>query len=341
MKAAVRHEYGSPDVLHVEDVPTPTPRDREVLIRVHAASVNLGDWELLTGQPRYIAVIARIFAPRPRAEVPSPRDAHGLFKPKYRILGCDIAGRVEAVGRGVTQFQPGDEVFGDCGIAGFGGFAEYVCVPERAALVPKPAGMTFEQAAAVPQAASIALHGLHKQATLAPGMKVLINGAGGGAGTFAVQIAKTDGAEVTGVDGPDKLEMLHSIGADHVIDYTREEFTRNGQRYDVILDLAAYRSVFETRRSLTRDGIYLMAGGSGAVMAQAAFLGPLISMAGNGRVAILLANWSRDDLTLIAELFESGKVVPVIDGCYPLGEAGNALRRLGEKRSLGKVIITP
>jgi len=341
MKAAVRHEYGPPDVLKVEDVPKPTPLDDEVLIRVHAASVNLGDWELLTGNPLYITVLARLFAPKPRRDVASPERKGGLFKPKYKILGTDIAGRVEAVGQSVTQFQSGDEVFGDCGISGFGAFAEYVCVPEKAVLVPKPAGMTFEQAAAIPQAAFIVLKALRDKAQVQLGQKVLINGAGGGAGTFAVQIAKSYGAEVTGVDGPSKLEMLRSIGADHVIDYTRQDFTRNGQRYDVILDIVAYRSVFESRRSLTPDGIYLMAGGSGTALCQSLFLGPLISRTGNGRVAMLLAAMRRDDLTHMTELFEAGTVVPVIDRCYPLREAGEAIRRLGEKRSKGKVIITP
>lgn len=341
MKAAIRHEYGPPDVLKVEEVPTPTPRADEVLIRVHAASVNLGDWEVLTGHPRYIAVLGQIFGPKPRRDVASPSRRGGLFEPKYKILGTDVAGRVEVVGRSVTQFQSGDEVFGDCGIAGFGAFAEYVCVPEQAALVRKPASMTFEQAAAIPQAAFIALKGIRDKANVQPGQKVVINGAGGGAGTFAVQLAKWCGAEVTGVDGPSKLEMLRSIGADHVIDYTREDFTRNGQRYDAILDMAASRSVFECRRSLTPNGIYLMVGGSGTALWQSVFLGPLISRTGNGRVALLLAGSSRDDLTLMVELFEAGKVVPVIDRCYPLGETGEALRRLGEKRSKGKVIITP
>jgi len=341
MKAAVRHEYGPSGVLRVEEVPKPTPRDDEVLIRVRAASVNLGDWELLTGNPFYTIVLSQFFAPKPRHDVATPGRQGGLFKPKYKILGTDVAGPVEAVGRSVTQFQSGDEVFGDCGIAGFGAFAEYVCVPEKAALVPKPASMTFEQAAAIPQAAFIALKGLRDQARVQPGQRVLINGAGGGAGTFAVQIAKSYGAEVTGVDGPSKLELLRSIGADHVIDYTREDFTRNGQRYDAILDMAAYRSVFESRRSLTPDGIYLMAGGSWTALWQSAFLGPLISRTGNGRVALLLAGWPRADLMLMTELFEAGTVVPVIDACYPLGEAGEALRRVGEKRSKGKVIITP
>ena len=215
MKAAVRHAYGTPEVLKIEEVPTPSPRDDEVRIRVRAASVNLGDWELLTGEPRYIIVIVRFFGPRPRRDVGSSGLGGGLFGPRYPILGSDVAGHVEAVGRRVTRFRPGDEVFGDCSIGGFGAFAEYVCVPEKAPLVPKPAGMSFEQAAAIPQASFIAVKGTQR---VQPGQKVLINGAGGGAGTFAVQMAKTRGAEVTGVDGPSKLDMLHSIGADHVID---------------------------------------------------------------------------------------------------------------------------
>jgi len=340
MKAAVRHRYGPPEILKVEEVPKPAPRDDEVLIRVLAASVNLGDWELLTGKPRWISVIAHLFAARPRHHIASPR-RRGLLGPKHPILGSDVAGRVEAVGGKVTRLRPGDEVFGDCSPAGFGAFAEYVCVPEKAALLRKPADMTFEQAAAIPQAGFIAVKALHTIRTVQPGDQVLINGAGGGAGTFAVQVAKAYGAEVTGVDGPAKLEMLRSLGADHVIDYTREDFTRNGKRYDVILDLAAYRSVFECRRSLTPNGMYLVAGGAGRPTWQSAFLGPLISRRGKGRVALLLADYKRDDLVLLVELFEAGKVVPVIDRCYPLEEAGEAIRRLGDKRSLGKVIVKP
>ncbi len=346
MKAAVRHEYGPPDVLKVEEVHKPTPRDDEVLIRVHAASVNLGDWEILTADPLYITVLARIFGTKSRHDPFSSNDSGasarkgGLFRPKYKILGTDLAGRVEAVGKNVTQFHPGDDVFGDISVIGLGAFAEYVCVPENACLVPKPASMTFEQAAAIPQAAFIALQAIRDKGQVRPGQTVLINGAGGGAGTFAVQLAKFYGAEVTGIDRAHKLEMLRSIGADHVIDYTQEDFTQNGKRYDVILDLAATRTVFESRRSLTSDGIYLMAGGSGTAMWQSLFLGPLISKTGNGRVAFLMAESRRDDLTLMTELFEAGKVVPIIDRCYPLSEAAEALRRIGEKQSKGKVIIT-
>lgn len=346
MRAAVRHEFGPPEVLHVEHVDTPVPADDEVLVRVHAASVNLGDWEILTGEPPYINVLGTLFAPRPRhpvvsssAPAASPRKRGWFSTPKYKILGGDLAGRVEAIGRKVTRFRPGEEVFGDCGIAGFGAFAEYVCVPEIAALAPKPASLSFEQAAAIPQASFIALQGIRDKGRVRPGQKVLVNGVGGGAGTFAVQLARMYGAEVTGVDGPTKLEMLRSIGAHHVIDYTREDFTRNGQRYDVILDMAAHRSVFEVRRSLTRNGVYLMAGGSGTALWQSA-LGPLVSWSGNGRVRMLLAALRREDLLTMIELVEAGAVVPVIDRCYPLTEAGEALRRVGHKESLGKVIIT-
>jgi NADPH:quinone reductase-like Zn-dependent oxidoreductase len=293
-------------------------------------------------------VIAALFVRKPRhavvsssgsgASVPGGRR---FFAPKLKILGSDVAGRVEAVGRKVTEFRPGDEVFGDCSIGGFGAFAEYVCVPEKAALVRKPAGMSFEQAAAIPQASCIAVQALRDEARVLPGQSVLINGAGGGAGTFAVQIARMYGADVTGVDGPGKLEMLRSLGAGHVIDYTREDFTRNGQRYDVILDMAAHRSIFECRRSLTPDGVYLMAGGSGTAMWQSAFLGPFISRAGPGRVKLLLAVATRECLAFMSELFEAGQVVPVIDGCYPLTRAAEALRRVGEKQSKGKVVITP
>ncbi len=337
MKAAVRHVYGPPEVLNVEEVPTPTPAHDEVLVRVRAASVNLGDWEILTGNPLYITVLARIFGPKPRTKVPSNGSGKGGFfsTPKYKIFGSDLAGTVEAAGKDVTQFQPGDEVFGH---SAFCAFAEYACVPEKSCLVPKPAGMTFEQAAAVPEAAFIALSALRDKAKVEEGQKVLINGGGGGAGTFALMLAKSYGAEVTGVDGPHKLEMMRSIGADHVIDYTQVDFTQNGQRYDVILDLAAYRSIFECRRSLTPTGIYLMAGGSGTAMWQSLLLGPLMF---GRRVAFLLAKSSREDLILMSELCEAGTVVPVIDGCYPLAEAGEALRRIGEKQSKGKVIITP
>ena len=342
MKAAVRQVYGPPEVLKLEEVATPTPADDEILIRVGAASINLGDWELLTGRPLFISILAHLFSREQRYEF-APKSVTaskgGFFPPKARILGTDVAGRVEAVGNNVTQFQAGDEVFGM--VENFGAFSEYVCVSETAPIVEKPASMSFEQAAALPQATHIALQAIRDKAQVQPGQTVLVNGAGGGAGTLAVQLAKLYGAEVTGVDGPTKLDMLRSIGADHVIDYTQEDFNRNGKRYDAILDMAAYRSVFKSRRSLTSSGIYLMAGGSGTATWQSALLGPVISKFGRGRVAFLLAESRREDLIHMGELFEAGNVTPVIDRSYPLGNAGEALRRVGEKQGIGKVIIIP
>jgi len=319
MKAIVYTKYGSPDVLQLKEVEKPTPKDDEVLIKVYAASANASDWEFLRGSPIYIRI-------------------WGLLKPKYKILGSDIAGRVEAVGRNVKQFQLGDEVFGDI-LGCWGGFAEYVCAPENAFMM-KPASMTFEEAAAVPQAGVVALQGLRDKGQIQPGQKVLINGAGGGAGTFAVQIAKSFGAEVTGVDSTRKLDMMRSIGADHVIDYTQEDFTQNGQRYDLILDFVAYRSIFDYKRALNPKGIYVMVGGSMARIFQTLFLGPWISMAGSKKMGILAWKSNTNDLVFMKELFEAGKVVPVIDRRYPLSEVAEALRYLGEGYARGKVVIT-
>ncbi len=342
MKAAVRQAYGPPEVLRIEEVTTPTPADNEILIRVRAASINLGDWELLTGRPLFISLLAHLFSREQRYEF-APTSVTtskaGFFPPKAKILGTDVAGRVEAVGDNVTQFQAGDEVFGMA--ESFGAFAEYVCVPETAPMVKKPASMSFEQAAALPQATHIALQAIRDKAQVQPGKTVLVNGAGGGAGNLAVQLAKLYGAKVTGVDGPSKLDMLRSIGADHVIDYTREDFNRNGERYDAILDMAAYRSVFRSRRSLTSSGIYLMGGGSGTATWQSALLGPVISKFGRGKVAFLLAESRREDLIDVGELCEAGKVTPIIDRSYPLCDAGEALRRVGEKQGIGKVLIIP
>ena len=321
MKAMVYHTYGSPEVLRLAEMPTPTPGDDEVLVKVHAASINSWDWDLLRGTP---------FLNRLNS---------GLLKPKIQILGADIAGRVEAVGRNVTQFQPGDEVFGDISGSGWGGFAEYVCARANA-VVSKPVRMTFEQAAAVPQAAVLALQGLRPKEQLQPGQKVLINGAGGGVGTFAVQIAKSFGAKVTGVDSTQKLDMLRSIGADHVIDYTQEDFTKNGQHYDLILDNVATRSIFDYRRVLSPAGIYVMVGGSMAALFQIAFLGPLISMTGRNKMGLLMHKPNPGDLVFMTELFEAGKVEPVIDRCYPLSEVAAALRYFGTGHVRGKVIIT-
>ena len=320
MKAIVYERYGSPDVLELKEVEKPVPKDNEILIKVYAASVNDWDWGLLRGKP----FVNRLL--------------FGLLKPKIKILGVDIAGQVEAVGRNVKKFQLGDEVFGDISGCGWGGFAEYVCALENA-LSLKPASITFEEAAAIPQAAVLALQGLRDKRQIQPGQKVLINGAGGGAGTFAVQIAKSFGAEVTGVDSTSKLDMMRSIGADQVIDYTREDFTKNGQRYDLILDFAAYHSIFDYKRALSPKGIYVMVGGSSARIFQVMFLGPWISMTGSKKMGILMHKPNKD-LAFMKELFEAGKVVPIIDRRYPLNETAEALRYFGEGHARGKVVIT-
>jgi NADPH:quinone reductase-like Zn-dependent oxidoreductase len=319
MKAIVYHEYGSPDVLKFEEVEKPTPKDNEVLIKVQAVSVNRSDWEGLIGKPLY----ARI---------------GGLRKPSNRILGSDIAGTVEAVGKDVKQFKPGDEVFGLMLNYG-GGFAEYTCMSERA-LALKPAGMTFEEAAAIPQAAFIALQGIRDKGQVQPGQKVLINGGGGGAGTFAVQLAKLYGAEVTGVDNAEKLDFMRSLGADHVIDYTKEDFTKNGQQYDLILDVIANRSIFAYKRALKPNGSYFMAGGSVATMFQSLLLGPLIRRITSRNIKLLLVQTDSKDLAYITKLIESGKVKLVIDKRYSLSETAEALRYLGEGHAKGKVVIT-
>ena len=316
VKAVVYTAYGLPDVLQIKEVAKPTPTDDEVLIKVQAVSINRSDWEILRGKPLY----ARI---------------GGLLKPRHQILGSDIAGRVEMAGRNIRQFQPGDEVFGH--ISRYtGGFAEYVCIPEKA-LARKPARMTFEEVAAIPEAAFIALQGIRDKGQVQPGQKVLINGAGGGAGTFAVQLAKLYGAEVTGVDHTGKLDFLRSLGADHIIDYTREDFTQNGKQYDLILDLAAYRSVFAYKRALRPNGRYLMVGGSVATIFQILLLGPWMR---SKKIRLLAVQPNPKDLVFITELCEAGKVVPMIDRRYPLREVPEALRYLGEGHARGKVVIT-
>jgi NADPH:quinone reductase-like Zn-dependent oxidoreductase len=320
MKAIVFTEYGLTDVLELKEVEKPTPKDNEVLIKVHAASVNDWDWGILRGKP----FVNRLL--------------FGLQKPKIKILGCDIAGQVETVGRNVKQFQPGNEVFGDISGCGWGGFAEYVCARENA-LVLKPASMTFEEVAAIPQAALLALQGLRDKRQIQPGQKLLINGAGGGAGTFAVQIAKSLGAEVTCVDSTEKLDMMRSLGADHVIDYTKEDFTKNGQRYDFILDFAAYHSIFDYKRALSPKGIHVFVGGSTRVFQGVMLLGPLVSMTGRKKMSLLIYKPNKD-LVVMKELIEAGKVVPIIDKRYPLSEVAEALQYFGEGHAKGKLVIT-
>jgi NADPH:quinone reductase-like Zn-dependent oxidoreductase len=318
MKAIVYTHYGPPNVLKLEEVEKLTPQDNEVLVKVHAASVNTADWHILRGKPFLMRLMG-----------------YGLLKPKNTILGSDIAGRVEAVGRNVKQFQPDDEVFGNVR----GGFAEYVCAREDAFAL-KPTNLSFEEAATVPLAAVTALQGLRDKGQIQPGQKVLIHGAGGGIGTFAVQIAKSFGAEVTAVCSTRNLDIVRSLGADQVIDYTQEDFTRNGLRYDLILAANGYHSILAYRRALSSKGTYVMTGGSTAQMFQAMLLGPLISMTGRQKMGNSAHKPNKKDLNFMKELLEAGKVVPVIDRRYPLSETAEAIRYLEEGHARGKVVIT-
>ena len=320
MKAIVNERYGSPDVLQLKEIDKPTPKDDEVLVKIHAASVNYNTLLFVKGEP----FVGRLFT--------------GLLKPKIKTPGNDIAGQVEAVGKNVKQFQPGDEVFGDISESGFGAFAEYVSVPEKA-LVLKPANISFEEAAAVPEAALVALQALRDSGQIQAGKKVLIYGASGGIGTFAVQIAKYFGAEVTGVCSTRNLDMVRSIGADHVIDYTQEDFTKNEQRYDLIVATAGHRSIFDYKRALSPGGIYVVTGGSMSQIFQGMLLGPWISMIGKKKLGSLTVK-PNNDLDFIKELIESGKIKPVIDRTYPLNEAAEALKYYGEGHARGKVVIT-
>jgi NADPH:quinone reductase-like Zn-dependent oxidoreductase len=324
MKATINMKYGPPDVLELTEVESPTPKDDEALLKVYAASVNPADWHLLRGTP-YIA-----------------RLQLGLRKPKNRILGCDVAGRVQAVGKDVTMFQPGDEVFGSPFMRGFGAFAERVRVPEDL-LAPKPDALSFEQAAAVPLAASTALQGLRDHGRIAPGHRVLIVGASGGVGTFAVQIAKYFGAEVTGVCSTRNVDLVRSLGADHVIDYTREDFIRSGQNYDLVFQLAGTHSPSECRRALTYKGTLVQISGD----SDGRWIGPV------GRIvkALVLSRFvsqkmvsftvkpNDEDLRFLTQLIESGKLTPVIDRTYSLSETPEAIRYLESGRARGKVVI--
>ncbi|HEU4422120.1 MAG TPA: NAD(P)-dependent alcohol dehydrogenase [Pilimelia sp.] len=319
MKAVVYARYGLPDVLRLDDVARPSPRDDQVLIKVRAVSVNASDWESLRGKPLY----ARIGGP---------------VRPRFKILGSDIAGRVEAIGPRVTRWRPGDEVFGD-NLALMGGFAEYACARETA-LAAKPAGMSFEEAAAIPQAGVIALQGIRHRGRVQPGQRVLVNGAGGGAGMFAVQLAKLAGAHVTGVDNAGKLDFVGSLGADRVLDYTRTDFTRTGERHDLVLDLAGHRSAFAYRRALAANGRYLFVGGSVSTLLQVLLVGPLIGRTADKKVRLLIVQPNPQDLLAVAELCQAGTIKPVIDRRYSLAEVPEALQYLGEGRSKGKLVIT-
>ncbi len=322
MKAMVYTKYGPPDVLHLEEVKKPALHEDKVLVKVHAASINAGDLHLLTGDP-----------------FPMRLMGVGLFKPKNTALGADIAGRVEAVGGNVKQFRPGDEVFGDVFGLGSGSFAEYVSVPESA-LARKPSNVSFEEAAAVPVAAVTALQGLRDQGHIQPGQKVLIHGASGGVGTFAVQIAKAFGAEVTAVCSTRNLEMARSIGADHVSDYTKEDFTQKERQYDLILAVNGYHPLPAYKRALTPQGIYVFVGGLPAQIFQSLFLGPLFSKSDGRILTSVMKKANQKDLLFIRDLLEEGKIRPVIDECYPLSKTAEAFRYFEKGHARGKVVIT-
>lgn len=319
MRAVVFEKYGSPDVLHIkEDVPKPAPRDNEMLVKVHAVSINEWDNGLLQGKPFVNRMIC------------------GLLRPKkMNILGSDVSGVVEAVGGKVIHFKPGDEVFGDLSGVAWGGFAQYVCAPEKL-MAKKHPEMTFEEAAAIPQAGVLALQGIRK-IDVREGTRILINGGGGGVGTLGVQIAKSHGAHVTGVDKAEKLDMMRSIGYDEVMDYTKEDFTRNGQVYDLILDPVGFRSISEYRRSLSPNGTCGLIGGSIPFLMMIMIFGKLIP--GKKKVSIVVLRPNPEDLVYFNTLFEEGKLKPVIDRCYPLTRVPEAFRHYREGKFKGKIVI--
>lgn len=318
MKAIVYTEYGSPDVLQFTEVAKPVPKDGEVLIKIRAAALNALDWRMMRGKP----VLVRLMI-------------GGLRKPKTTRPGVDVAGQVEAVGRNVTQFQPGDEVFGACK----GACAEYACASEDK-LVLKPANLSFEEAAAVAVAALTALQGLRDRGRIQRGQAVLVDGASGGVGTFAIQIAKSFGAEVTAVCSPKQVDTARSIGADHIIDYTREDFTQGGRRYDLILAANAHHSIFDYRRVLGRDGVFVMAGGGWLQMFQTMALASVLSLLGRKRMCFFMARVKKADLVFLKDLLAAGTIVSVIDRRYPLSDTADAVRYLEEGHAKGKIVVT-
>jgi NADPH:quinone reductase-like Zn-dependent oxidoreductase len=321
MKASVYTKYGPPEVLQLKQIEKPVPSEHKVLLKVHAAAVTYGDLTAVKGTP----FVARL--------------SLGLLEPKYKIPGKEVAGRIEAVGSKVTQFLPGDEVCGDTSSCGWGGFAEYVAVAETA-LALKPANISFEEAATISETGLVALQGLRDKGQIQAGQKVLIVGASGGIGTYAVQIAKSFGAEVTGVCSTRNLDMVRSIGADHVIDYTQEDFTQNGELYDLILATAGYRSIFDYKRALKPQGIYIATGGSIAQIFQPVLLGPWLSMTSSQKFGNLTMKPNQNDLNFMVELLQSGKVTPVIDRQFPLSEIVEALRYYERGHTHGKIVIT-
>tara|TARA_B100001964_G_scaffold38817_1_gene42177 strand:+ start:753 stop:1730 length:978 start_codon:yes stop_codon:yes gene_type:complete len=318
MKAIVYHNYGSPDVLRLEDIQKPIPGDDEVLVKVHAVSINSWDWDMLTGKPYEY----RFFG--------------GLLKPKStKIHGCDVAGQVEAIGKNVKHFQVGDEVFGDLSEGGWGAFAEYTCACENE-LIHKPLSMTFEEAACLSHGGNLAVQGLIDFGQIKAGQNILINGGCGSTGTLAIQIAKLFDVEVTGVDRTEKLDMMRKLGADNVIDYIKEDFTKYGQQYDLIFDVKTTRSIFEYKRALSPNGIYATVGGKTSRILQLVFFG---SLSGNKKMHMVGYKANKDNAYL-TELFEAGKLKPVIDKCFPLEETADAFRYFGEGHFNGKVVIT-
>lgn len=320
MNAMIYTRYGLPDQLSLATLEQPVPTDDQLLVRVHAAAVNAGDWHLLTGTPWPV------------------RAAYGFWKPKHTVLGSDVAGRVEAMGKNVTQFQIGDEVFGDLSSHGFGGFAEVVCADARA-FVHKPSQLSFEEASAAPSAAVTALQGLRDIGKLQAGQRVLINGASGGVGTFALQIAKALGAEVTAVCSTKKMEMARSLGADQVIDYTQTDVMNSAQRYELILDVAAYRSFLGYRRLLKPSGRYVIVGGSMMRVLQVALQGAALNQFGSRRFLNVLVKPNGADLLVIKALLETGKIKSIVERCYPLLELPEALGYLGAGHARGKLVI--
>jgi NADPH:quinone reductase-like Zn-dependent oxidoreductase len=320
MRAVTYYEYGPPDILKIEEVPEPVPKENEVLVKVQAASINFANPALVRGKPFIIRMMVG-----------------GLTKPKYNIPGSDLAGTVESVGPNVTEFKPGDEVYGDLSSSGFGTYAEYAVAPVNM-LANKPSNLTFEEAAVVPQSGLVALQGLRK-GNIKKGQKVLIVGASAGNGTFAVQIAKAFEAEVTGVCSTKNIDLVRSIGADKVIDYTKENFTESGELYDLIFATAGYRSILDYKKALKSGGIYVMAGGKMSQVCQA-LIGPLFAIGSGKTLTNLSQHQDRDDLACMAELIESGKVKPVIDTVYPLDQVSEAFKHYETGRSRGKIVIS-
>lgn len=318
MKAIVYDTYGPPDLLRLEDVPRPNPRADEVLVKVHAVSINSWDWDMLTGRPFEYRFIS------------------GLLKPKSNKLhGCDIAGRIEAIGKNVRHLRVGDEVFGDLSEGGWGAFAEYVCAGEDE-LTPKPPTMTFEEAACLSHGGNLAVQGLMDAGKIAAGQKVLINGGGGSTGTLAIQIAKLFDVEITAVDHTVKLDMMRTLGADHVIDYTKEDFTRNGQQYDLVFDMKTDRSVYDYQRALCQDGSYVTVGGKTPRILQVLLIGRISK---KYKMHVLGYKANKDSHYLV-ELFGTGKLKPVMDKCFPLEKTAEAFRYFGEGRFKGKIVVT-